>query len=155
MQTFKPKNGLISNLLFVYLLLLAIPLIMLINREPWDVFLKVTAINYGLVTLVLYIIQISTRYKIKDGNFHYRSLVFFGKIAITKIHKLDVGKTLYVGMKPATAKKGIIIHYNRYEEVYISPEDNAAFVAALLAINPAIEVHYHPKPKGINKESLQ
>jgi hypothetical protein len=47
---------------------------------------------------------------------------------------------MYVGMKPAFARNGIIVRYNKYDEIYISPPDNNEFVEELLKINPEIEV---------------
>ena len=69
--------------------------------------------------------------------------MFFGKVKVKSIRRIEVGKNLYSGMKPATAMKGLIIYYDKYEEVYISPIDNEEVVNALLKINPQIEVSYH------------
>ena len=69
-----------------------------------------------------------------------RSSILFGKFSISSIHKIAVNQTLWVGTRPATAKNGVIIYYNKYDEIYFSPSDNEAFVAALLEINPEIKV---------------
>ena len=69
-----------------------------------------------------------------------RSSILFGKFSISSIHKIAVNQTLWVGTRPATVKNGVIIYYNKYDEIYFSPSDNEAFVAALLEINPEIEV---------------
>jgi len=75
----------------------------------------------------------------------YRCLIFFGKVKIESIRRIEVGKNLYSGMRPATAMKGLIIYYDKYEEVYISPVDNEEVINALQKINPEIEVSYHNK----------
>ncbi len=81
-----------------------------------------------------------TYYTIKDDKVHWRSSFLFGSFSVADIRKIEVGKTLWVGTKPATARKGLIIYYNKFDEIYFSPSDNEAFVAALTALNPAIEV---------------
>jgi hypothetical protein len=64
----------------------------------------------------------------------------FGKFSVSSIQKIAVNKTLWVGTRPATARNGVIIYYNKYDEIYFSPSDNEAFIKALLEINPEIEV---------------
>jgi hypothetical protein len=36
--------------------------------------------------------------------------------------------------------KGLVVYYNRYDEIYISPKKEAIFLEELLKINPKIEV---------------
>jgi len=43
---------------------------------------------------------------------------------------------MHVGLKPATATKGLIIKYDKYNDIYISPDSNESFVEAILKINP-------------------
>lgn len=81
-----------------------------------------------------------TYYTIKDNKVHWRSSFLFGSFSVADIRKIEVGKTLWVGTRPATARKGLIIYYNKFDEIYFSPSDNEAFVAALTALNPTIEV---------------
>ena len=69
-----------------------------------------------------------------DQVFYSESFLF------SSIREVVVNQTLWVGTKPATARNGVIIYYNKYDEIYFSPADNEAFVAALLKINPEIEV---------------
>ena len=46
---------------------------------------------------------------------------------------------MWTGIKPALAKKGLIIKY-KYNEIYIAPQSNAELVADLLYINPEIKI---------------
>ncbi len=50
------------------------------------------------------------------------------------------GKTLWVGLKPATARKGLIIKYGKFDEIYISPQTNDEFINRLLELNDAIKI---------------
>lgn len=83
-----------------------------------------------------------TWYKVADGKLKYRSGFLMGEINISNIRQLIVGETMWVGIKPAIASKGIIVKYNRYDEIYIAPENNTEFAEDLKSINPTIEIIY-------------
>ncbi|MGY5847402.1 PH domain-containing protein [Salegentibacter sp. HM20] len=93
-----------------------------------------------LFLIPLYWALLSTNYELTDKFFLYRSGPLKGKIEIDKIREIVVGKTLWVGLKPALAKKGLIIKYNKYDEIYISPESNESFVQKIREINPGINI---------------
>lgn len=101
---------------------------------------EIAAVGVGLFTIGLMLwILFDTGYAISEKYLHYKSAFLRGKIPLDKIRKLEVGKTLWVGIKPAMAVKGIIISY-QYEEVYVAPIDNEKLISALLIVNPNIEV---------------
>lgn len=81
-----------------------------------------------------------TYYIIENGQLKYKSAFLKGTIDIRKISKVINGKTMWVGIKPALAKGGLVLKYNRYDEIYVAPQDKEAFIADLLAVNPAMEV---------------
>ncbi|MBT8294992.1 MAG: PH domain-containing protein [Gramella sp.] len=84
--------------------------------------------------------QFSTNYELTRKELIYKSGPIKGKIEIERIREIIKGKSLWVGLKPALARKGLIIKYDKYEEIYISPETNERFVKAILEINPEIKV---------------
>lgn len=95
----------------------------------------------SLFPLLLFLwIYYSTSYGIQDQHLHYHSAFIKGKIDIATITRLQVGKNLWSGLKPALSTKGIIINYNRFDEIYVAPINNKELVDALLEINPAIAV---------------
>lgn len=81
-----------------------------------------------------------TGYEINDTTLSYYSGLMKGKIEIASIRKIEKKKNLYGGLKPALGVHGLIVHYQKYEDIYISPENQEAFVAALQERNPTIEV---------------
>lgn len=83
----------------------------------------------------------TTRYRIEGSVFYYHCGWLEGQIDIRSIRKVDVGRTLWVGTKPALGSRGMVIHFGKYEEVYIAPEHNEELVRDLLAVNPHIEVY--------------
>lgn len=82
----------------------------------------------------------NTYYITKGGELHYRQSFISGKINIGKIRKIKRGQTLWAGLKPALARKGLIIYYNSYDEIYISPEREDEFLKELMRWNSEIEI---------------
>lgn len=97
----------------------------------------------SLPFLLLLWVYFSTAYWIQDHHLHYRSAFIRGKISIIRIDEIQLNKTLWVGVKPALATKGIIIKYNTHDEIYIAPIDNEALANELIAINPDIKIVNH------------
>jgi hypothetical protein len=97
-------------------------------------------VTLAATSLLMISFYTHTYYHINGGELSWRSSVLFGRFPISSIHKITVNKTLWVGTRPATARNGVIIYYNKYDEIYFSPSDNEVFVDALLEINPEIEV---------------
>jgi hypothetical protein len=98
-----------------------------------------------LLPLLLPLVLISwiyfdTSYKIENDKLFYRSGFLRGKIDILTINEIHKGKTMWVGLKPALAKGGLIIKYNKYDTIYISPENNNEIVSDLLNLNPGIKI---------------
>lgn len=85
-------------------------------------------------------IYFATFYKIEGNELIYRSGPINGKILIAQIIEIQTNASNFVGLKPATASKGIIVKYNRWDEIYLSPEREKDFIKGLLNINPAIKV---------------
>lgn len=95
-------------------------------------------IPLGLITVLLLWIYFGTHYQLTKTELIYRSGPLKGKIRLDEIREIVTGKTLYAGMKPATASKGLIIRYGKYDEIYISPMTNESFVKEILKRNPQI-----------------
>ena len=68
-----------------------------------------------------------------DGipSFMIKEVGIKGKIEIKEIREVIKGKTLWVGLKPATARKGLIIKYGKFDEIYMSPQTNDEFINRL------------------------
>lgn len=82
-----------------------------------------------------------TNYKLSKNHLHYKSGPIQGKIEIAQIREIIVGKSMWSGLKPATARNGLIIKYNKYNEIYISPKSNSEFVEKILELNPKIKIN--------------
>lgn len=80
----------------------------------------------------------NTEYQLTSTELIYRCGPIRGKIKIERITEIIKGKTLWSGLKPATARNGLIIKYGRYEEIYISPKTNNSFISKILELNDKI-----------------
>lgn len=80
----------------------------------------------------------NTVYEIKQDTVYYRSGFVRGAIKIDRIREIIKGKTMYAGLKPATAANGLIIKYDKFEEIYFSPATNDSFIDALLKLKKDI-----------------
>lgn len=90
--------------------------------------------------LFLFWIYYGTYYVLDQTHLHYYSGPIKGEIEIQTIREIVKGKSLWVGLKPATASKGLIIKYGKYDEIYISPATNDTFIRKILEIHPSIKI---------------
>ena len=81
-----------------------------------------------------------TYYELTQTHLKYNCGPIKGHIEIKEIREIIKDKTLWVGLKPATARKGLIIKYRKFDEIYISPEINDEFISHILAINNTIKI---------------
>ncbi|MGV3610798.1 MAG: PH domain-containing protein [Fluviicola sp.] len=104
-----------------------------IGKQEYWLALPFTAI----ISLFLWI-YFGTYYKLTDTELIYRSGPIRGRIVMHEIREIVKGKTMYSGLKPATAAKGLIIKFRKYDEIYISPVSNESFIAEIGKRNPHI-----------------
>lgn len=95
-----------------------------------------------LISVLLAWIFWGTNYTLTQEKIKINSSPVKFNMRIENISEIIVHTTLWVGWKPATAMNGIIIKYNRFDEIYISPKTNEIFVREILKINPKIKVSY-------------
>ena len=81
-----------------------------------------------------------TFYELTKTHLKYNSGPIKGRIEIKEVKEIIKDKTLWVGLKAATARKGLIIKYRKYDEIYISPESNEQFIDRILELNDTIKI---------------
>ena len=98
-------------------------------------------IMIGIISMIIWIL-FDTKYSIKEEILYFCSGPFRGKITINSIRKIErhSGLIVPVTYKPALNTKGLIVYYNSFDEIYISPNQEAVFLEELLKINPKIIV---------------
>lgn len=134
-KKYKAKKGWLIVATILFLIVLPIVLYLFEDENP-DLltFLLVYSVPMGL----LFWMYFDTSYQIVNEKLYYRCAFFKGEIEIATIKELEVGATMYVGLKPALAFKGIIIKYGKYDDIYVAPENNDELTNDLLTINPSI-----------------
>ncbi len=94
------------------------------------------------LTLTLFFLWIwfGTIYHIHDNMFCWRSGPFRKKIPINKIVSLNRKVRSWACVRPALTFEYLQIRYNKYDDVFIAPEDEEKFIDDIININPAISV---------------
>ena len=110
-----------------------------INKIDGNTYIAVT-VSVAVIVFIQWILH-GTHYEITNTHFKYRAAFFTGEIPLDNISELIVGKTMWAGFKPATARKGIIIKYGKFNEIYISPDSNESFVKKIKELNPEIKIN--------------
>ena len=90
--------------------------------------------------ILIFWIYFDTFYKIENNKLIYRSGFLRGKIEILNIKEILKGKTMWSGIKPALARNGLIIKFNKYDEIYIAPENNDELISDLIKLNSKIKI---------------
>lgn len=140
-MTFKSKKDWLNILIMLSIIVLIIGIvcnrIYLGNLKPHDYWgLAITLLVVGLLLWLFF----GTNYELKNDKFIYRNGPISGKIDIDRIREIEKGKTLWVGYRPATARGGLIIKYDKFNELHISPETNDTFIDAILLIKRDIKI---------------
>lgn len=106
-------------------------------------------------TLLLASFFTHTYYAVNQEHIKWRSGPLNGTVNIADVKEIVVGTSVYVGMRPATARKGVLVRFSMassktrdgstlpskfLDEIYFSPSDNELFVEAVLMYNPKVEV---------------
>jgi hypothetical protein len=130
------KKGVLTGCIMAGVVLFMIGEMVLLPFQEKPVVYVIFALSIGMIAWMWF----GTSYRIDASHLYYASGPFRGKIAIADITHLTCGETMWAGYRPALARKGIVVRYNRWDEIYISPQGQETFVAELVALNPKIVV---------------
>jgi hypothetical protein len=92
------------------------------------------------LAVFFYILKRTTNYTFKDDLLFCRSVIFHKSLPYSSIRKIEVGTKLYAGLKFSTSLQGLIIHYNKFDDLFISPENQELFIEKLVTLNPSITI---------------
>lgn len=81
-----------------------------------------------------------TEYELTESEFIFKSGPFIRKIQISRIKEIITARTLWIGNWPATARKGLIIKFDNYNLINISPESDKKFISKILELNNKIKI---------------
>lgn len=131
MRVFKSKIDWWFGLILVYPIFLSIKTML---EGEWLGLL-------GLVAVVGFILFLSktTQYIINENQLIVKSTWIVNvRIDISKITKVEKSNSIL--SSPALSLDRLLVRYNKYDEVLISPKEKKEFIDELLKINPTIEI---------------
>lgn len=118
--------------LFVFVLYSFIGLIEVVVNQSYESLLILYSISI-LLGIIFIVIQRSTSYEIREKEVLICKMLFFKKqIPIKNIRKIERANGLYIGWKMNTSWKCLVVHYNKYDELLISPEKEELFIESIL-----------------------
>ena len=101
---------------------------------------SITPFIISVVSLGFIYYSSKTTYYIIEGNeLICKSLFLKRKIEISYIRKIEKSNSLGSIYKIASAFHGLTIHYNKFDDVFISPENYLEFCKLLKEQNPYIQ----------------
>jgi|GEM_PF-4861127 len=123
-------------------LLLAVAIIVLLCL-PGEVVPVPVFVILSLVVALLWWMLASTRFEITDESLTAQTGPFRRTVPITSIVKVVYDDQLFKMSiwKVGCSHHGLMVHYDKYEDIYISPEPRDGFVEELCRLNPSITVH--------------
>ena len=140
-QVFRSRKGWTAGLCIwgtvaVLLVAAVIPVIQSgLNNGAW-----ILAALLAILIFFLSWIWFGTYYVLTPYYLTYRSGPFRGNIPIPAIEWVEHQHIVYSGMRAALAYNGLLIHYNKYDTIYVSPTNKAAFIYSLQKFNPNVKV---------------
>jgi len=124
--------------LFVFFIYSLIGLIEVVLNQSYESLLILYSISL-LLGFLFIVIQRSTFFELKNKEVLFCKMLFFKKqIPIKNIRKIERANGLYVGWKMNTSWKCLVVHYNKYDELLISPEKEVEFITELTRLNTSI-----------------
>lgn len=123
-------------------LLLAVAIIVLLCLPGEAVPIPVFVI-LSLVVALLWWMLASTRFEITNESLTAQTGPFRRTVPITSIVKVVYDDQLFKMSiwKVGCSHHGLMVHYDKYEDIYISPQPRDKFVEDLCRLNPSITVH--------------
>lgn len=132
----KKDNTFLFILLFVFFLYTGISIYSIFYENDHSVIWFF--IGVLLFLALLFFLIVKTTYFILDKDkLICKSLFFTKEIPYEKIRKIEKQTGIYAGWKYSTAWKGLIVYYNKYDDILISPENEEIFIQE---ISPKINV---------------
>ena len=103
------------------------------SLENW----VVAGIVYAALAATIWVFT-STAYEVGPTDLVVRSGPIRVRVPIASIRRISSSRTILAS--PALSMRRLEVEYGKYDVAVVSPKDQAGFIAALTARNPAIEI---------------
>ncbi|MFI1743758.1 PH domain-containing protein [Thalassobellus sediminis] len=81
-----------------------------------------------------------TEYELTSKEFIYKSGPIRGKVNIENISEIITNKNVWAGIRPALSINGMLIKFNKYDDIFISTKNSEKFIEKILEINNEIKI---------------
>jgi hypothetical protein len=123
----KRDNTFLFIFLFVLVLYSGIASYSIIYENDYSVIWSFSLILVSLA-LLFFLIFKTTYFVFEEYQLVCRSLFLKRRISYSDIRKVEKQKGIYAGFKMSTAWTGLVLHYNKYDELLVSPEREEEFI---------------------------
>lgn len=116
----------ISGLVFI--LYAGISILIYVTQNDITVLYGLGTVWILLTIFIAWILPATTRYTFLEDHLLCQSMGFKRRIYYHTFLKIEASNGLYAGWKMNTAWKCLVVRYNKYDELLISPENEALFI---------------------------
>jgi len=113
---------------FVFLIYLGVGFLMYLPNGDVSAFYGLAIIWLFLALFLLWILPKTTHYTFLDDHLLCQSVGIKKRIYYETFKKIEPSNGLYAGWKMSTAWKCLVLHYNKYDELLISPANEEEFI---------------------------
>lgn len=103
-----------------------------------------TLLLFGVFAITWYFTFFYKRYWIEGDKLFIKTVSGTKSVDITSIRKLETDKVDWFGTMRLTIlrpyRKGMVLHYNKIDDIFVDPENPAEFIDKLKQIAPNIDV---------------
>jgi hypothetical protein len=127
-MVFKTRVDLFYKLVVVFVFLLISFVLYSIDFEK-DTFGFYFTLSISILILLFFIgSALTTKFTITSTDLICETFFWKKTISINSIRKVEKQNGLFAGWKISTSYKGVIIQYNKYDEILISPKNEHLFI---------------------------
>jgi hypothetical protein len=112
---------------FVFVIYFGVASIIYYTENDPNAYFGLSLVWVILCLFFIWILPKTTHYTFLEDHLLCQSMGFKKKIYYSTFHKLEASNGLYAGWKMSTAWNCLILRYNKYDELLISPKDETAF----------------------------
>jgi len=97
-------------------------------------------LSTSLLGFIWYAMFISPKYHITNEFLQLNNFLEKKTIPISTIRKIERNQIrgIYPFLNPY--QKGLVIHFNKYDDVFVNPRSENSFIQELLKVNPDLEI---------------
>jgi hypothetical protein len=103
-----------------------------------------TLLLFGVFAITWYFTFFYKRYWIEGDKLFIKTVSGTKSVDITSIRKLETDKVDWFGTMRLTIlrpyRKGMVLHYNKIDDIFVDPENPTEFIDKLKQIAPNIDV---------------